>query len=360
MNLELLDRREDVERTIRRACDWQLANLPAQCRSVLHQNPLELKDNGWIRSAFFTGVMAAFRATGDRKYLEAARAWGGRNGWRPGSSSRHADDHCCGQTYLELFLLERDPAMIEAIREVFDAVVADRRPGPVAGWANNRNWAWCDALFMAPPAMARLAAATGRRRYLDTMNAMWWETHAYLYNEGERLFYRDGRFKPAAAAKDPPVFWSRGNGWVLAGLARVLEYIPEDYPDRPRYLHLFRDMAARVTALQPADGLWRTNLLEPDAAPDPETSGSGFFCYGLAWGINHGLLPGGEYLPAAAKAWRALRACLDEEGCLHRVQLMADRPSAVAWEHTVEYGVGAFLLAGSEIAELGRSRKTAF
>ncbi len=278
-----------------RAFDWQIGN-------IVYEAPLpdggfqDVSDTEWVRGAFFAGVMAAYEATGNRRYLDAAKEISERNNWKPGPRPRHADDHCIAQTYARIFLVEREPRMIEAIIANFDEMIAEPRPGPEVGWTEDDNWSWCDALFMAPPTMALVAEATDDLRYLDLMNSMWWQTYDYLYDPEEHLWYRDGRYVIQEDGSGPrtsngqKIFWSRGNGWVFAGLALVLEHMPDDYPDRPRYEELFREMASALVAVQGEDGLWRSSLLDADEYPIPESSGSGFFTFGLAWGVNNGLL----------------------------------------------------------------------
>jgi len=346
--------RKRILATMERVADWQLAH-------VAYEAPLPdggtqpVSDTEWVRGAFFAGVMATFRATGNHSYLEAAVTLSEKNGWRPGPRPRHADDLCIAQTYAELYLLERDPRRIRPTVERLDAIVAQPRPGPVGGWQEDDNWSWCDALFMAPPTMALISEATGDRRYLDAMNAMWWETSGYLYDQDEHLWYRDGRYvvQPDGSQPRTPrgrkVFWSRGNGWVMAGLARVLQHMPADFPDRTRYVEQMREMAARLVEVQGADGLWRSSLLDPEEYPAPESSGTGFFAYGLAWGINHGVLAAETYLPAVKKAWSGLNWALHPSGKLGWVQQIGYDPRSVSADDTVEYGSGAFLLAASEI-----------
>ncbi len=337
-----------------RAFDWQIDNIVTSA-PLPDGGFQDVSDTEWVRGAFFAGVMAAFEATGSPKYLEAAREISERNGWQPGPRPRHADDQCIAQTYAKIYLVGRDPAMIEATVDRFEAMIAEPRPGPVVGWSEDDNWSWCDALFMAPPTMALIAEATGDRRYLDLMNAMWWETYGYLYDPVEHLWYRDGRYVIADDGSGPrtssgaKIFWSRGNGWVFAGLALVLDAMPEDYPERPRFEQLFRDMAAALIAVQGDDGLWRSSLLDPDEYPIPESSGSGFFTYGLAWGVNHGLLDPETALPAMRRGWEGLNWALQPSGKLGWVQQIGYDPRTVTADDSMEYGTGAFLLAGSEI-----------
>src|ERR1700736_1735535 len=160
-----------------------------------------------------------------------------------------------------------------------------------------REWIWCDALFMLPPALALATRSTDDRRYADLMNRLWWKTTDYLYDKQEHLFYRDSRFFEQREPNGKKVFWSRGNGWVLAGLARVLQYLPRDYSGRQRFVALFEEMAERIVGLQGNDGYWRTSLLDPESQPMPETSGTGFITYALAWGANEGLLERTKFEP---------------------------------------------------------------
>jgi len=330
--------RESILSAMESAFDWQIDN-------IVYSAPLpdggfqDVSDTEWVRGAFLMEISE-------------------RNGWQPGPRPRHADDHCIAQTYAKIFLAKRDPRMIEATVARFDEMIFEPRPGPDMGWAEDDNWSWCDALFMAPPTMALIAEATGDSQYLDLMNTMWWETYDYLYDPEEHLWYRDGRYVIQTDGSGPrtpsgqKVFWSRGNGWVFAGLALVLERMPTDYPERARYEALFQDMAATLIRIQGEDGLWRSSLLDPDEYPIPESSGSGFFVYGLAWGLNNGALDSSTYQTAVREGWRGLNWALQPSGKLGWVQQIGYDPRSVTADDSMEYGSGAFLLAGSEMLTL--------
>jgi rhamnogalacturonyl hydrolase YesR len=316
--------------------EWQVAN-PVGINSN--------NNNLWARAAFYAGVMAAYRSTGDRKYFEQAMRWAEGRGWKLGDRARHADDQAPGQTYLELYLLRKDPAMISHTKATIDAMVSSPRPG-------RDDWWWCDALFMAPPVLVRLYAATGDKKYLDFLNAMWWDTTDFLFDPEAKLYYRDKNYIGKLNANGKKIFWARGNGWVMAGAVRVLQRLPRDDPYRARYVALLRALAASVSRLQGADGLWRPSLLDPQQAPAPETSSTGFFCYAIAWGINHGYLERRTYLPVVRKAWQGLVGSVRPDGKLGWVQQIGASPAQVTADDNQEYGSGAFLLAGSEMYKL--------
>ncbi len=327
---------------MKRVFDWQRSHF-TDCWYQPDGKRREIEPNGWIRSAFYAGVMGAWRATQDDDYLQAALTWAQTNRWQPGARPRHADDHCCAQTYADLYFLDPQPERIAPFRRTIDAMLADPKPGRV-------DWWWCDALFMAPPALARLSVAAEEPSYLDFMNTLWWDVVDYLYDPHIHLFYRDADYLPGSGRE---VFWSRGNGWVMAGIVRVLDFMPEAYPDRARYIQLLQVMAEAVAGCQsPVDSLWRVNLLAPDHYPTPETSGSGFFCYALARGINRGWLDRGEYLPVVERAWQGLTSAVLDSGQLGWVQKVGKSPDDVRREDSMDYGSGAFLLAGSEMLPL--------
>jgi rhamnogalacturonyl hydrolase YesR len=328
--------KKSVRAVMRKVFEWQVAN-PV----VINERNANL----WARAAFYAGVMAAHGATGDRRYAEQAARWAEGRGWKLGERPRHADDHAPGQTFLELYALRRDPARIEQTRSVIDAMVATPRPG-------REDWWWCDALFMAPPVLARLHAVTGDRKYLDFLDAMWWDTTDFLYDPSEGLYYRDKNFIGKPNANGRKVFWSRGNGWVMGGTVRVLQHLPQDHPTRARYVRLLKTMAAAVARVQGEDGRWRPSLLDPSEAPVPETSGTGFFCYALAWGVNNGHLDRRTYLPVIRRAWGGLVESVREDGKLGWVQQIGLAPAKVTADDNQEYGSGALLLAGSEMLKL--------
>jgi rhamnogalacturonyl hydrolase YesR len=248
--------------------------------------------------------------------------------------------------------------MIEPLRKRFDLMIEDPKWGPEAGWQKSWNWSWCDALYMAPPAMLKMSLATGEDKYTRLMNRLWWDTYDHLYDKEYHLYYRDDRYKPQEdgsqqkTVNGQPIFWGRGNGWVMGGIVRVLEDLPKQHPDHERYVNLYHEMAEKIASLQQEDGLWRSSLLDPEEFPQPETSCSGFFCYSLAWGINHGFLEREEYLPVVKSAWKGLNWAMHPNGKLGWVQQVGHDPRSVSADDSMEYGVAAWLLAASEVIKL--------
>src|SRR5712664_2397943 len=318
--------RKYIAAIMNRVYDWQIAN-PVVINGK--------KNSLWARAAFYTGIMAAYSTTHDKKYFQQALTWAEGREWKLGDRPRHADDQSPGQTYLELYLLKNDQVMIAHTKSTFDAMLADSKPG-------REDWWWCDALFMAPPVLARLNAATSDKKYLDYLNTMWWDTTDFLFDQEAKLYYRDKNYIGKLNPNGKKIFWARGNGWVMAGTVRVLQYLPKNNQDRNRYVTLLRTMAASVSRLQGEDGLWRPSLLDPQEVPVPETSSSGFFCYALAWGINHGYLERRTYLPVVKRAWKGLVDAVHSDGKLGNVQPIGASPAKPTSEDNQEYGSGAF------------------
>ncbi len=324
--------------TMERVADWQLAH------------PSVHPATEWTQGAGYTGIMALADISSSPRFEQAMMKMAEGANWKPADRLFHADDYCVGQTYEELFLRHGDPRMIAPLRKRLDYIRAHPKNGNLAfvGKDKNDQWAWCDALFMGPPTWIRMWVATGDRVYLDYMVEHWWQTSDYLYDKGEHLYFRDSTYFDKREANGKKVFWGRGNGWVMGGLVRVMEFLPKDHPARPRFEQQFREMSARIRELQQPDGLWRASLLDPASYPLQETSGSGFYCYALTWGINQGLLERDIYKPATDRAWAALNACVQPDGKLTHVQPVGADPKKYSEDSTEVYGVGAFLLAGSE------------
>ncbi|WP_045316206.1 glycoside hydrolase family 88 protein [Lentzea aerocolonigenes] len=294
-----------------------------------------LGGNDWQDATLHSGVMALYKATKDAKYRDYSLSWANRHnfGLKSSSGNPHFADHqAAGQAYLDLYEDNPEPRRKAAIVKEIDATIAT---GKVDYW-----W-WVDALHMAMPIFARLNKADyGDRLYRWTRQRLW--------NDG--LWWRDGKFV------NKNIYWSRGNGWAIAALAKTIDALPQSSPYRASYLQDFQKMASAIAKVQRGDGFWNVNLGDPNNYPGPETSGTAFFTYGLAWGVRSGHLSATTYRPVAMKAWDGmLRTALQSNGRLGYVQGMGSQPSdhqPINRNDTANFGVGAFLLASSEVAKI--------
>jgi unsaturated rhamnogalacturonyl hydrolase len=330
-------KRSAILKAMKLVADWQLKD--AESRYNIQ----------WTYAALYDGMLAASKTTGDSRYHDRVLAVANDNHWELGPRFGNADDEAIGLTYATFYAEQKAGDRLTSTRDGMDKVLA--RPDD----PQKNLWWWCDALYMAPPVLAQLSVVTGDKKYLDFMDHEWWLTSAVLYDPAEHLYYRDDRFLTMHEANERKVFWSRGNGWVLAGLAMVLQRMPNDYPARAKYEAQFRDMAERIAGLQQSDGLWHSSLLDPGAYQSPEISGSAFFTYGMAWGIHHGLLDRKKYLPIVTRSWRAMLTHVYADGRLGSIQPIGGEPGKFKPSSSWVYGVGAFLLAGSELSELSGS-----
>ncbi len=336
----------DVDKAVRKVADWELSQSQPYFGDI------------WTWSALYVGFLAATRATGDPKYRDAVQAYSVSQDWQlrkqaPGHLP-NADDQSLGQAYLGLYALDKDAKRIAPTRAALDALVAN----PDAGVAPGKNipWWWCDALFMAPPVWTNMAAATGDNKYLFYMHREWWKTSDLLYNPTDHLFSRDASYLNKTEANGKKMYWSRGNGWVMAGLVEILQAMPADDPMRPKYLAQFKEMAAEIASLQGKDGLWRAGLLDPQTYVLPENSGSAFFVYAMAWGVNEGVLDK-PYRKVVAKGWAGLLSHVYADGRLGCIQQTGAEPAFFRPTASYNYGIGAFLLAGEQVEKLAKGKK---
>jgi rhamnogalacturonyl hydrolase YesR len=326
--------RNAVHSAMRRVADWQLGHL------------LQATSRDWTYATLYEGLMAASESLGDRKYEDPVIRSGMRFDWHLGPRRDHADDQVIGESYLRLFDLHRDPKMFEAVRSQFDAIAAQPdTPGQPTWW-------WSDALFMGPPAWEHLSVVTGDKRYRDFVNKEWKLTDDALWSRANHLYSRDQKYLTSKENNGEPLYWARGNGWVLAGLAQVLKYAPKDDPHRTFYLNRFKQLAESVALLQCGDGLWRPGLLNQKVYSEPDTSASAFFIYGMAWGMNEGVLDKIRYRPIVSKGWKGLVKHIYADGRLGSVQPVGEAPEAYSPSSSYVYGVGAFLMAGAEVGRL--------
>ncbi|GAB4018330.1 glycoside hydrolase family 88/105 protein [Spirosoma koreense] len=311
--------------------------------------------NIWTRAVYYEGLMALYKIDNRKAYYDYAVAWGEKHHWslRSGPATRNADDQCCGQTYLDLYRIDPKPERIQAIKASVDAMLLSDKAD---------DWNWIDALQMAMPVFAQLGVLYKDPAYFEKM----YQLYAYsknkhggngLYNSEDHLWWRDKDFVPPYAEPNgQDCYWSRGNGWVVAALVRVLDILPKDAPHRNEYEKTYREMMQALVTLQRPDGYWNVSLHDSAHFGGKELSGTALFVYGMAWGINHGLLDGKIYRPVVAKAWNAMATeSVHANGFLGYVQGTGKEPKdgqPVTYDSKPDfedYGLGCFLLAGVEL-----------
>ncbi|OYQ31818.1 glycosyl hydrolase family 88 [Niveispirillum lacus] len=338
---------------------WQLARM--NDTSLIPRATAGTRNpRGWEQAVFWIGMTELAEAGAPVDIKKAILDLGAANAWKPADRPYHADDHAIAQAYLWAAKHGAGPGAIEPTRRVFDHVLANPARVnlafyvPPTGYNDAEcltRWCWCDALFMSPPAFLEMARQTGDDRYRAFALREFWATTDFLYDPAESLYYRDSRFFERRDEKQRKMFWSRGNGWVLAGLARIIPLLEPGSDDRLRIEALFKEMARKIKVTQKPDGYWPPSLLAPENSP-PESSGTAFYTYAIAWGVQQGLLERREYEPVARRGWAALTLSLQPDGRLGWVQQVSDRPEQVEPQDTQYYGVGAFLLAAAAMSRL--------
>lgn len=342
----------EIKKSMIKALEWQEAH------PIFAVSPTD-----WTAGAYYVGVARAHGATKDMIYMAALKNQGYWNNWQTYNRLHHADDVAISYSYIYIDKNagRRNFVDLEPTKKFLDAHLYDddewKKGTDKSEMGKTILWWWCDALFMAPPVLNLYAKHTKQPNYLDDMHTFYMQTYNQLYDKEEQLFARDMRFVWQGNDNDTKepngkkVFWSRGNGWVIAGLALILDDMPADYEHRPFYEKLFKEMAEKMLAVQPEDGLWRTSLLSPESYNHGEASGSGFHTFALAWGINNGLVDK-KHTPAVKKAWNALKACQHNDGRVGWVQDIGAFPEPASADSWQNFGTGAFLMAGSEVLKL--------
>lgn len=315
----------------------------------------------WDNAAYHTGNMEAYKLTGTETYLNYSTGWAEKNAWKGATAVNPAewkysygetpqyvlfgDWQICFQTYIDLYHLKPEERKIARAKEVMGYQVKTDK---------NDYWWWADGLYMVMPVMVKMYKLTGDPVYLNKMHDWFMYANSIMFDSTEHLYYRDAKYiypkhKTAAGKKD---FWARGNGWVFAGLAKVLQELPVTDPHRDVYVTIFKSMANSLKNYQQAEGHWTRSLLDNSQAPGYETSGTAFFTYGYLWGINNGYLDQATFLPVAEKGWNYLSAiALQPDGKIGYVQPIGERAiqgQVVDKNSTANFGVGAFLLAACE------------
>ncbi len=302
-------------------------------------------DLEWTCATLYSGMFELTKVSHYPKYINWLAEIGDKHKWKLHKRVYHADDHAVGQFYLSLkqHIRFKRQVALEPIKSRFDSIMNSEK-------GKEYQWDWSDALFMAPPVWARLAKVTKDSTYLEYMDKQYRMTYDELWDAEEQLFFRDKSYFDKQEKNGKKIFWSRGNGWVFGGLALMLPDLPKDWKGKAFYEGLFVKMANTLVKTQREDGTWSAGLLGGlDVYQNVETSGTSFFAFGIAWGINNGLLDRETYEPVLFKAWNALTKCVNDDGMLGYVQPVGAAPGESFKDYTQVYGIGAFLAAGSEI-----------
>jgi unsaturated rhamnogalacturonyl hydrolase len=338
------------------ANDYFMGKWPDVGKTIITER--ERPSNIWTRGVYYEGLMALHQILPKKDYYDYAVAWGEFHDWgmRNGNTTRNADDQCCGQTYIDLYNIDPRPERIRNIKICIDTLV---------NTTQSDDWYWIDAIQMAMPVFAKLGVLFDDDRYYEKMYEMFLYSKTMhgdhgLYNPKDGLWWRDKDFDPPYTEPNgEDCYWARGNGWVFAALTRVLDIIPGNAPHRKEYIRTFKAMAKALKEVQREDGCWNVSLHDPDHFGGKENTGTSLFVYGMAWGINHGILNRQDFLPVVTKAWNALsNDCLHENGFLGYVQGTGKQPSdsqPVTYDSMPDFedfGLGCFLLAGSEVYKI--------
>ncbi len=339
--------------------NWQL-KANSDLSYIDGKFPQSSYNRGWVKAAFYIGLDRFAEATGDKHLLGQVRQYAFDSGLELGDRQWHGDDQAVAAVYASVALRDKNPEIVSKSMKEFDHIIGQNytmslefiepEDGHTEGTCQ-RRWCWADAIFMAPPAWAMVTKVSGDAKYLDYAAS---ETRAvieYLQDPKTGLLFRDSRYFDLKTPNGQPVFWSRGNGWVFAGLARFIEAMPKGHPDRPLMVSTFKTLADALVSIQRDDGYWPTSLMDAQYLTNPETSGTAFFGFGLAWGLNNGILDGNKYTAARDKAWDAMRAAISDSGKVGWVQQIGKDPQLTDKDSTQLYAVGGTLLFASEMID---------
>jgi len=319
---------------------------------------IQRPSNIWTRGVYYEGLMALYRIHPKEEFYKYAADWAEFHKWglRGGNTTRNADNQCCGQTYIDLYNILPSDEKVMNIKSCMDMLV---------NTPQNDDWTWIDAIQMAMPILAKTGKLTGDVKYYEKMYQMYAYTRdnqggTGLFNRKDGLWWRDKDFLPPY--KEPNgenCYWSRGNGWVYAALARVMDEIPDNEAHRAEYIADFRSMSEALLKCQREDGFWNVSLHDSTHFGGKETTGTALFVYGMAWGVNNGVLERAKYLPVIIKSWNALvKDAVHADGFLGWIQGTGKEPKdnqPVTYDKVPDfedYGTGCFLLGGTEVYKL--------
>lgn len=339
--------KEAIKTVATAVADWQLRDYET---APFNSNVAR----GWRNGVLYNGMFDWADLSDNIKYFKYLENVFDKEYWQVGNRMYNADDICVAQAYLDMYSRYKNEKMLIPTLARGEWVIDHQPKGNIdITKGHSDRWWWCDALYMAPPVYSRLYTMTGNKSFMEFADKEFKATYDHLYDKEEKLFFRDAKYFGKKEANGEKIFWGRGNGWVMGGLAELLKTLPaNDNFFRPFYVTLFKEMSSRVAELQCEDGFWHASMLDPVTYSDPETSSTGLFVYALAYGINQGYLSKEKYLPVVIKGWKALVASVDTEGKIGWVQPVGQDPKRIEKRMTQVYGTGAFLMAACEVYRL--------
>ncbi len=308
-------------------------------------------DDGWKEGVYYIGLSDAYITTGDLDYYLDCRCEAEYYQYKVngGKLTDFGDDYCISQMYLAMNRLSPGAHKLQSTLENADYNLS----------LGKLDYHWCDALFMSGMVFTELSNLTGDPRYRETEHATYLEWKAKLYSEENDLWYRDLGYVGKTTPAGRPIFWSRGNAWVFAYLARQLAYLTDTESEMYKTLLAdFRELAVSIKALQREDGTWNSCLNDPAYFGGPETTGTAGFLYGYTIGVQLGLLDREEYLPVALRAYQALTGfCMREDGRIGYMEQEAADPSQYVSEaHSKDlmnsFGTGLFLMGAAALMRM--------
>lgn len=338
--------RSEIESVANKVANWQLDNF-----SFSTVNRHDYGISSWTHSVFYLGLFewAKIRDEGNTYSDWLYDYVGGNSNWMlNGIYPYHADEFCAGQFFSLMYeKYKQENILANTLARVENVMNSSLNES--MSYRNKQRWTWCDALFMAPSLYARLSSQKNDDKYVRFMDVEFKKTYNHLFDKSEYLFYRDDSYFDKTEANGNKVFWGRGNGWALAGVANILKELPESSEYRNYYTDIFRELALSLINLQDENGAWHASLLDPESYPAAETSATALITYALVYGLNNGLLTSGEAYIPVLKAWNKLCDAVQESGKLGWVQPIGQDPKTISKDMTATFGVGAFLMTAAEM-----------
>jgi len=355
INAQSIDRKKVLEQ-MQLANTYFMEKWPDVGKTIITNR--ERPSNIWTRAVYYEGLMALYGIYPKQKFYDYAHSWAEFHKWgfRNGNANRNADDYCAAQTYIDLYNLEPDPKKLKNTKSTMNMLLNTPQMD---------DWSWIDAIQMGMPVLAKMGVLEDDDRYFEKMYGMYMFTRNEhgdhgLFNPKDGLWWRDADFDPPYTEPNgEDCYWSRGNGWVIGALAKVLSIIPEDAPHREQYISDLKAMAEALVPIQRKDGFWNVSLHDPNNYRGKELSGTALFVYALAYGVNNGILDRKKYLPVIIKGWNAMISdSLHPNGFLGYAQSTGKEPKEgqpLSYDKVPDFedfGLGCFLLAGSEVYKM--------